>query len=82
MHGINEEGEVGGGWKPSLLELALSRPGVKKPRFWGHLDGSAVEHLPLAQAVILGSWDRVPHLAPHRESASLSACVSASLCLL
>ena len=23
----------------------------------GHLGGSAVEHLPLAQGVILGSWD-------------------------
>ena len=45
----------------------------------GHLGGSAVEHLPLAQGVILGSWDRVPSRDPRREPASPSACVSASL---
>ena len=45
----------------------------------GHLDGSVVEYL--AQGVILGSWDQVPHRAPHREPASPSACVSASLCV-
>ena len=38
-----------------------------------------VERLPSAQGVILGSWDQVLHQAPRRESASLSACVSASL---
>ena len=27
----------------------------------GHLSGSVVEHLPLAQGVILGSWDQVQH---------------------
>ena len=27
----------------------------------GHLGGSVVEHLPLAQGMIPGSWDRVPH---------------------
>ena len=45
----------------------------------GHLGGSVVEHLPLAQGVIPGSWDRVPHRAPCVEPASPSACVSASL---
>ena len=45
----------------------------------GHLGGSVVEHLPLAQVVILGSWDQVPHGAPHREPASPSAYGSASL---
>ena len=45
------------------------------------LGGSVVEHLPLAQVVILGSWNRVPHQAPHREAACPSACVSASLCV-
>ena len=45
----------------------------------GHLGDSVVEHLPLAQVMILGSWDRVPHLAPQEEPASPSACVSASL---
>ena len=43
--------------------------------------GSAVERLPLAQVVIPGSWDRVPHQAPHREPASPSAYVSGSLCV-
>ena len=33
----------------------------------GHLSGSVVEQLPLAQGVIPGSWDRVLHRAPHRE---------------
>ena len=47
----------------------------------GHLGGSAVEHPPLAQVVILGSWDGVPHQAPPRTPASPSAYVSASLCL-
>ena len=47
----------------------------KIPRRWlnqlwqGHLGGSVVECLPLAQVVILGSWDWVPHRAPHREPA-------------
>ena len=43
----------------------------------GHLRGSEVEHLPLVQVVIPGSWDRVLHRAP----ASPSMCVSASLCV-
>ena len=30
----------------------------------GHLGGSVVEHLPLAQDVISGSWDRVLYWAP------------------
>ena len=46
--------------------------------FLEHLCGSVVE-LPLAQVVIPGSWDRVPPWAPHRETASPSAYVSASL---
>ena len=45
----------------------------------GHLGGSAVEHLPLVQGMILGLWDGVPHQAPHRESASPSACLCLSL---
>ena len=43
------------------------------------LGGSVVEHLPLAQGVILGSWDLVLHQVPCMEPASPSACVSASL---
>ena len=46
----------------------------------GRLGGSVVEHLPSAQVVILGSWDRVPCWASLREPASPAACVSASLC--
>ena len=45
----------------------------------GHLGGSAIERLPLAQVVIPVFWDRVLHQAPHREPASPSAYVSASL---
>ena len=41
--------------------------------------GSVVEHLPSAQVMIPGAWDRVPHRVPHREPASPSAYVSASL---
>lgn len=39
----------------------------------GHLGDSVVEHL--AQVVIPGSWDGVPHRAPCKDSASPSACV-------
>ena len=49
--------------------------------YQGHLGGSVVEHLPLAQVMILGSWDRVLHQAPHGEPASPSAYVSASPCV-
>ena len=45
----------------------------------GHLAGSGVEHLPSAQEMILGPWDRVLHRAPCMEPASPSAFVSASL---
>ena len=45
----------------------------------GHLGGLVVEHLPLDQIMILGSWDWVLHQAPRREPASPSAYVSASL---
>ena len=46
-----------------------------------HPGGSVVEHLPLAQVMIPGSWDRVPCRAPFEEPASPFACVSASLCV-
>ena len=51
--------------------------GESKPG--GYLGGLAVDRLPSAQGVIPGSWDRVPHQAPCKESAPLSACVSVSL---
>ena len=47
----------------------------------GCLGGSAVEPLPLAQAVIAEFWDQVSHRAPCVEPASPSACVFASLCV-
>ena len=39
------------------------------------MGGLVVEHLPLAQGVILESWDRVPHWVPYVDP-SPSACVS------
>ena len=45
----------------------------------GHLSGSMVERLPLAQVMMLGSQDRVLHQASHRELTSRSVYVSASL---
>ena len=48
--------------------------------FLGRLGGSAVDHLPLAQGVILESRDQVPHWAPCMGPAS-PAYVSASLCV-
>ena len=45
----------------------------------GRLGGSVVEHLPLAQGVILESRDQVLHWAPCLEPASPSAYISASL---
>ena len=45
----------------------------------GHLGGSVVKCLPLAQGMIPRSWDRVQHQAPCRKPASPSACVSAFL---
>ena len=54
---------------------------VKGSRELGPLGGSGVECQPLAQVVIVGSWDRVPHQALCRDPASPSACVSVPLCL-
>ena len=51
----------------------------------GHLGGSVVERLSLAQVMILGSWDQVLHQVPCREPVFpfvyVSAYVSASLCV-
>ena len=55
---------------------------MKKFRLMGHLSGSVVEHLPLAQGVVIPeSQYRVPHRAPCMEPAYPSAYVSASLSL-
>ena len=59
------------------FHLCVSR--AFKSHIRGHLGGSVVEHLPLAQIVIPRSWDPVPHQALRREPASPSAYVSASL---
>ena len=48
----------------------------------GRLGGSVVEHLPLANVMILGSWDQVPHQGPPRESAHVSASLSLSVSLM
>ena len=53
----------------------------EKKTDWDPQGGSVVEHLPLAQGVILESWDQVPHRAPRMEPASPSAYVYASLCV-
>ena len=52
---------------------------LKDVKLQGSLGGSAVEHLPSAQGMILETWDQVLYRAPCMEPASPSACVSASL---
>ena len=69
------------------LFLSLSLKYIHKQNLFkkssqGHLGGSVVERLPLAQVVIQEPWDQVLHQAPQWEPASPSAYVSASLCLL
>ena len=56
----------------TIIMLSQKKPDIGQP---GQLSDLA---LPLAQGVILGSWDRVLYRAPCMESASPSACVSAS----
>ena len=45
----------------------------------GRLGGSVVEHLPLAQVMILGSWDGVLNQAPCGEPAYVCASVCVSI---
>ena len=66
--------ELGGLRFPKKLEDLGTKEGKR-----GALGSSVIERLPLAEGVILGSWDRVPHQAPFREPASPSAYVSTSL---
>ena len=61
--------------------LLIIREILLKAQHMGRPGGSAVEHLPLAQGMVPGSWDRVPRWAPCEEPASPSAYVSASLCV-
>ena len=57
----------------------LDQRRLKRHSNLGHLDGSGVEHLPLAPVIFLGFWDQVLHWVPLRQPASSSAYVSASL---
>ena len=64
-------------WTTDIFEVDLFKKNL------GHLGGSVVECLPLAQGTIPGSWDWVPHQASCRElllplpiSLPLSMCLS------
>ena len=48
----------------TMEESFLEEITLKKEGMGGSSGGSAVQHLPLAQGVILESRDRVPHQAP------------------
>ena len=57
--------------------LEEERPEAINFQAYGHLGGSAIEHVPSAQDVILEFRDQVPHWGPCVEPASPpSACVS------
>ena len=73
--------EIGEGNKRAMRAEVLGK-NFNKNALKGCLGGLAAEHLPLAQVMIPGSWDGVPHRAPHREPASPSAWVSASVSLM
>ena len=68
----------------ALLLICLGQAGLGvllKSSLQGHLGGSGVECLPLAQDVIRRSWDLVLRQGHCMEPASPSACVSACLCV-
>ena len=62
-------------------QYQLFEKSVLKCVSWGSLGGSVVKRLPLAQGMILETWDQVPQWAPCMEPAFPSACHSLSLCL-
>ena len=70
-------------WKPlvNLQIRAVSWDIRDRATTKGHLRGLGVEHLPLAQVMTLGSWDRVPHQAGACFSLCLCLCLSLSLSL-
>ena len=64
---INKEVRVGFGYMESeIIIRATSRDTIilTTSMIQGHLGGSVVECLPLAQVMIPGAWDRAPHQAP------------------
>ena len=63
---------IGFSHKSAKVKLLL-----KQGHHLGHLDGSVVEHLPLAQVMISEPQDRVLQFAPFREAASPSPVISA-----
>ena len=60
---------------PNIRKLGQDDKSAKM----GAAGGSVVEQLLLAQVMVPGCWDRVPHWAPCREPASFSLFLS--LCL-
>ena len=74
-------GNKGKNKKVGHIKIKSFAQQIKSLQNKGRLSGSAVKYLPLAQGVILGIPDRVPHQGPCMEPASPSACVSASLCV-
>ena len=63
----------------AIMEAQGIRLSISSRNLGGSLGGSVVWRLPLAQGVILESWDQVPHRVPCTEPVSPSVCVSASL---
>ena len=63
----------------SLIHKTGASKAIYKNSMRGQLGDSVVEHLPSALVTVPGSWDLVLHQVPHREPASSSAYVSASL---
>ena len=66
-------------WRKKNVLLTTETVTNKRQYYWGAWVAQWLSHLPLAQGVILGSWDQALHWGPRRKSASSSACVSASL---
>ena len=78
MYALISEGETGLTLAWVVCPMGL-REGIYRIVALGHLGGSVEKHLPLAQGVISGSRDLVPHQVPCMQPSSPSACVSASL---